>query len=128
MRSKSKSKSARRAKSTSPMRAMSKSPLTIVREAYALGRQSLEPYSCRKSKKVFTQPQLFAILVLRQFLTMDYRGVVAMLADWSDAREALDLKRVPNYSTLCYAEQRLQKKGSTLNLNAPSSHASKSAA
>ncbi len=117
-----------RAKSKSPMRAMTKSPLALLREAYAVGQEALEPYSCRKSKKVFTQPQLFAILVLRQFLNMDYRGVVAMIADWSDAREALDLKRVPNYSTLCYAEKRLQKKGPSRNLNARSSLASKSAA
>jgi hypothetical protein len=34
-----------------------------------------------------------------------------MLHDWSDLRKALHLERVPNYSTLCYAEQKLLKKG-----------------
>ena len=31
-------------------------------------------------------PQLFAILVLRQFLKTDYRGVVQLLEDLSDPR------------------------------------------
>lgn len=110
------------------MRAMSKSPLTVAREAYAAGRSALPPYSNRHSKKVFTQPQLFAILVLRQFLKMDYRGIAEMLTDWSDVREALDLTRVPHYSTLCYAEQRLQNKGSTRKRNEPSSPKLRSAA
>jgi hypothetical protein len=54
---------------------------------------------------------LFAVLALRQFLKTDYRGVIQMLKDFSDLRKVLDLKNVPHYSTLCYAEKRLIKKG-----------------
>lgn len=53
----------------------------------------------------------FAILALRQFFKTDYRGIVQLLADLSDLRKALHLKKVPHYSTLCCAEGRLLKGG-----------------
>ncbi len=49
--------------------------------------------------------------MLRQFLKTDYRGIIQMLCDFSDLRKVLGLKKVPHYSTLCYAEKRLLKKG-----------------
>lgn len=92
-------------------RRMTKSPVRLAQEAMRIGIEGLPAYSAAKSPKKFTQAQLFAILVLRQFFKTDYRGIVQMLCDMSDLREALDLKQVPHYSTLCYAEQRLLKKG-----------------
>ena len=61
--------------------------------------------------KDFTLPQLFAVLVLRKFFRTDYRGIVAMLGEWSELRRVLKLPKVPNYSTLWYAEQKLMKRG-----------------
>ncbi len=90
---------------------MTKSPVALAKEALAVGQKGLPAYSNRFSRKDFTQGQLFAILPLRQFFKTDYRGVVQLLADLSDLRKALGLKKVPHYSTLCYAEQRLLKKG-----------------
>lgn len=95
-------------------RRMTKSPLRLAREALATAEAALPDYSATHSPKKFTQPQLFAILVLRQFFKTDYRGIVAMLEDMSDLREALGLATVPHYSTLCYAEQRLLKKGPSI--------------
>ena len=92
-------------------RRMTKSPVRLARQALAVAEEALPAYSAVHSPKKFTQPQLFAILVLRQFFKTDYRGIVAMLEDTSDLREALGLKQVPHYSTLCYAEQRLIKRG-----------------
>jgi hypothetical protein len=94
-------------------RRMTKSPVRLAREAMRIGGEGLPAYSAAKSPKKFTQPQLFAILVLRQFFKTDYRGIVQILADMSDLREALALKQTPHYSTLCYAEQRLLKRGSS---------------
>ena len=91
--------------------AMTKSPVALGKEALAVAQDGLPAYSSPFSPKVFTQHQLFAILVLRQFFRTDYRGIVQLLSDLSDLRDALDLKKVPHYSTLCYAEQRLIKKG-----------------
>ncbi len=96
------------------MSTTSKDPVALARVALEVGEKAFTPYSCPKSPHKFTQPQLFAMLVLRQFFGVDYRGIVEWLKRWSELREALDLKRVPHYSTLCYAERRLLKKGALL--------------
>ena len=93
------------------MRSMTKSPLALAREAYQLGQANLEPYSCKYSPHRFTQAQLFAILVLRQFFKTDYRGAIQVLREFAELRQTLQLKQMPHYSTLCYAERRLLKKG-----------------
>lgn len=93
------------------MRSMTKSPIKLARMALKVGQDGLPAYSSPFSNKIYTQPQLFAILVLRQFLKTDYRGIIQMLHDFSDLRRVLKLKRVPHYSTLCYAQQKLLKKG-----------------
>ena len=92
-------------------RSMSKSPVAVAREALQVGEAGLPLYASRFSKKDFTQPQLFTMLVLRQFFKTDYRGIVQILQDLSDLPRVLRLKKIPHYSTLCYAEQRLLKKG-----------------
>ena len=93
------------------VRDMTKSPVALGKEALEVAKEALPAYSSPFSPKVFTQHQLFAILVLRQFFKTDYRGIAQLLSDLSDIRDALDLKKVPHYSTLCYAERRLIKKG-----------------
>jgi hypothetical protein len=90
---------------------MTKSPLRVAQRALEVAKDSLPAYSATHSPKLYTQYQLFAIAVLRQFFKTDFRGIVAILADSSDLRRALGLKRVPNFSTLFYAEQRLFKVG-----------------
>jgi hypothetical protein len=93
------------------MRTMTKSPVALARQTMQIAKGALSKYSCVYSRHDFTQRQLFAILVLRQFHKTDYRGIVQMLRDFTELRKALDLKKVPHYSTLCYAEKRLLKKG-----------------
>lgn len=103
------------------MRATTKSAVALAREALAAGETALARYSCPTSRKDFTQAQLFALLVLRQFLKTDYRGVVQLASEWTELREALKLRKVPHYSTLCYAAQRLQKGGPSTPSSTPSS-------
>lgn len=83
---------------------MTKSAVRLAREALAAGRSALPAYSSRLSRHDYTQPQLFALLALKQFLKTDYRGVVALVAEWTELRRALGLRTVPHYSTLCYTE------------------------
>ena len=90
---------------------MTKSPRAVAREALRLAQQSLPAYSSRFSRKDFTQHQLFALLALKAFFKTDYRGLMQVLKDFSELRRDLGLDKVPHYSTLCYAEQRLLKKG-----------------
>ena len=92
---------------------MTKSPRSVAREALRLAREALPAYSSPFSRRDFTQHQLFAILALKTFLKTDYRGVVQALADFAELRADLGLKAVPHFSTLCYAEQRLLKRGTS---------------
>ena len=89
------------------MREMTKSAVALAREALAVGQTALPRYSSPRSRHDFTQPQLFAMLTLRQMLRLDYRGLVTLLAEWGELRRALGLRKVPHYSTLCYAAHRL---------------------
>jgi hypothetical protein len=101
---------------------MTKSPVALAKEALAVAEAALPPYSSRFSKKDFTQPQLFAVLALRQFFKTDYRGTVQLLRDFPELRSGLELKKIPHYSTLCYAEGRLVKKGLLRRLCEPLSN------
>src|SRR5262245_58024850 len=94
-----------------PTTPMTKSPRAVAREALALAQDCLPAYTSARSRKDFTAHQLFAVLALKTFLKTDYRGVAAFLADFAEIREDLGLAKVPHYSTLCYAEARLLKKG-----------------
>jgi hypothetical protein len=91
------------------MSVTSKSPKAILRAAYAVGQRSLPAYAHRFSPKTYTQPQLFACLVLQRVLKTDYRGVVGWLADCPPLRETIGLTRVPHFTTLQKAAARLLK-------------------
>lgn len=102
-------------------RPMTKSPLALARTALEVARAEVPDHSSKFSPRRYTQPQLLALLALREFLRVDYRGLVALLTDWSDLRDALGLSRVPNFSTLQRAARRLlEKRGPTRCSAAPS--------
>jgi len=107
---------------------MTKSPRRLAREALRVAQDALPAYSCPTSRKDFTQHQLFAILALKTFLKTDYRGAVAFLGDFPELRQDLGLTKVPHHSTLCYAEQRLLKKGGSASSSARPSAAPAGAA
>lgn len=96
--------------SASPHGIMTKSALALARTALAVAEKALPPYSHQFSPKKFTQQQHFAILAVRQFFGLDYRGVVALLRDWSDLRQVLGLKAVPHWTAVEKAEKRRLKK------------------
>jgi hypothetical protein len=87
----------------------SKSPGAVVLAALATARRSLPAYSHVCSPKKFTQHQLFACLVLKNFLKTDYRGVVAHLADHPALVAALELTKIPHFTTVEKAAKRLLK-------------------
>ncbi len=90
---------------------MTKSPRAVAQEALRLAQETLPAFSAVRSRKDFTQHQLFALLALKTFFKTDYRGAVQLLADFAELRDDLGLTKVPHYSTLCYAAKRLLKKG-----------------
>jgi hypothetical protein len=87
----------------------SKSPRTVAMVALATGKEAFSDYSHKFSRKTFTQPQLFACLVLKEFEKKDYRGACQLLADCSDLRDAIELRSVPHFTTLQKASRRLLK-------------------
>jgi hypothetical protein len=89
------------------MSSLSKSALYVARTALAVGTKGLRPYAHKFSPKLFTQPQLFACLVLKTFFKTDYRGICSLLHDLSDLRGALLLRGVPHFTTLQKASVRL---------------------
>jgi hypothetical protein len=91
------------------MSVTSKSPRDVLVTAYLVAQRSIKPYSHKYSRKDFTQHQLFAILVLKNFLKTDYRGVVKQLKDCDSLCEAIQLTKVPHYTTLQKASVRLLK-------------------
>ncbi len=78
--------------------------------AYAMARDALPKYGHRFSPKKFTQYQLFACLVLKEFLKTDYRDVVGVLTDCPELCATIELQHVPHYTTLQKAADRLLKK------------------
>lgn len=107
---------------------MTKSPLRLAETALAVAREALPPYSTKFDRKVYTQHQLFALLVLREFLKQDYRGMEQLLKDWAELRQVLGLTRVPDHSTLQKAAQRLLEKKGSMPYSARSSPARGNAA
>jgi hypothetical protein len=75
--------------------------------ALATARRALPEYAHRYSPKKFTQHQLFACLVLKQFLKTDYRGLAVHLTDNPSLVTTLGLKQVPHFTTFQKASQRL---------------------
>lgn len=76
--------------------------LAVAKLSLKLSGKYLQPYSCCKSPHLFTQPQLMTCLILRAYLKTTYRGVIEILETSEALREALDLRRIPHYSTLKY--------------------------
>ena len=89
------------------MSTTTKSPKKVVVAAFRIAARTLPAYAHRFSPKKFTQPQLFACLVLKTLFKTDYRGIVTILSDCSDLTGVIRLKTVPHYTTLHKASQRL---------------------
>jgi Transposase DDE domain len=89
------------------MAATSKSPRKILLVGYLIGKLAVPDYAHKFSPKTYTQPQLLACLVLKEFLHRDYRGIEELLKDTPELAEAIELKKIPDHSTLQKAAKRL---------------------
>ncbi len=89
------------------MAATSKSPRKVLLVGYFIGQLALPDYAHKFSPKTYTQPQLFACLVLKEFLHRDYRGIEELLRDTPDLAAAIELTKIPDHSTLQKAAKRL---------------------
>ena len=60
----------------------------------------LNLYSCKYSKRVYTQHQLLVLVLLKEYISTDYRDFVELVDLMNNIKEKLDLDKVPHYTTL----------------------------
>jgi hypothetical protein len=95
---------------------LTKSPLAVARHALTVGSAVLRLYAHKFSPKKYTQPQLFACLVLKTFFKTDYRGLAVLLHDYDALRWYIGLRAVPHFTTFQKASRRLLKFASARRL------------
>jgi hypothetical protein len=87
----------------------SKSPRRVLQTAYDAACQALPAHRHKFSPKKFTQPQLMACLVLKDFSRLDYRGLAEHLTDHPDLARLIGLAVIPHFTTFQKAAARLFK-------------------
>ena len=85
----------------------SKSPRRVLQVAYDAACRALPAHRHKFSPKKFTQHQLLACLVLKEFSRLDYRGLADHLADHPDLARLIGLEVVPHFTTFQKAAARL---------------------
>ena len=60
----------------------------------------LKPYSCKYSKKTFTQHQLLVLVLFKDYRNQHYREFIEDVGDMERIQEILDLSIVPHFTTL----------------------------
>jgi len=63
--------------------------ISIVKSTY------LKPYSCKFSKKVYTQHQLLILILFKDFRNQHYREFIGNVGDMDGVQQILDLSVVP---------------------------------
>jgi hypothetical protein len=81
--------------------------LEVMRLALVVSRRQLDDYSCPKSRRTFTQPQLLACLVLKALKKLTYRGTTELLEASDGLRATLGLAAVPAHTTLLEFSRRV---------------------
>jgi hypothetical protein len=87
----------------------SQSPLAVLKAAYELASPLLDAYSARRSRHDFTQPGLFACLVLQQFYGLSYRRAEQLLRDSQEWLGQIGLDKAPDHNTLWRAMDRIMQ-------------------
>ncbi len=84
--------------------------LPFARVALDVATAVLPPYRSRFSKHQFTQPQLLAVLCLMRYEDWTFRETEVRLREHGELRQALRLRRVPDFTTLYRFLKRLEEK------------------
>jgi len=81
----------------------------VARIAYQLAQQTLPRYAHPKSPHLFTLPQLAACVLMTFYLDISYRDMEEWLLATDQVCRVLELKRVPDHSTLMRTYHKLRK-------------------
>jgi len=60
----------------------------------------IRPYSCKFSKKIYSQHQLLVLILFKDFRNQHYREFIEDVEDMEGVQEILDLSTVPHFTTL----------------------------
>ena len=82
----------------------------LAKESRRLAQGVVPAYSCKFSKKTFTQDQHIAVLCIKVKARQKLRETEEMLVNMPDICKALGLTQVPDFTTLCKAMKRLRNK------------------
>ena len=66
----------------------------------ASGNSHLQIYSCKYSKRTYTQHQLMSLVLLKEYLNTDYRSIVELVELMDKLRSKIGLKQIPHFTTL----------------------------
>jgi hypothetical protein len=90
----------------------------FARVALSVADATLPRYRTAFSKHQFTQPQLLAVLCLMRYEDWTFREAEVRLSEHVELRSALQLRSVPDYTTLCRFLARLDPNDIDRALNA----------
>lgn len=89
------------------MSSYTKSPKKVLKLAHQVGSDVFELYSHEYSPRTYTQPQLFACLVLKTYLGLDYRRFHGLLEDCPELVRSIGMGKIPHFTTFQKATERL---------------------
>ena len=75
--------------------------IRFIRVAFSIVKAiRITPYSCKYSKKIYTQYQLLTLILFKDYRNQHYRDFIEDVEDMESIQEELDLSVVPHFTTL----------------------------
>lgn len=75
--------------------------ISFIKHAFSIVHSSrISPYSCKYSRRDYTQHQLLTILLFKEYRKEDYRTVIWNLEEMDRIRTVLGLTTIPHFTTL----------------------------
>jgi len=59
----------------------------------------IDIYSCKYSKHIYTQHQLFVLVLLKEYIITEYRDFIELIDLRNNINEKLDLNKIPHSTT-----------------------------
>ena len=59
----------------------------------------IDIYSCKYSKHIYTQHQFLVLVLLKEYISTDYRDFVELIDLRNNIKEKLDLNETPSFTT-----------------------------
>src|SRR4030042_6461302 len=75
--------------------------ISFIKHAFSIVQSSrISPYSCKYSRRDYTQHQLLTLLLFKEYRKEDYRTVIWNLEEMDRIRVVLGFTNIPHFTTL----------------------------